>query len=327
MYYDGYKTLTHNALFNFIIGNRGGGKTYWCKKWAINDFLKNGKEFVYVRRYKTELKKISTFFRDISEEFPDHEFAVNGQMFYIDKSLAGYAIALSNAKIEKSVAYPNVNKIIFDEFILDKGTHRYLSDEVTNFLELYETVARMRNDVRVFFLSNAVSSFNPYFMYFDLSMPKGKNVYKKGELLIESVQDSEFIEAKKNTRFGKLIDGTAYGDYAIENKMLRDTNDFVKPKNTPCSPYYNFIFKSQVYGVWLDDKGNYLYVDSKQNNAAYLFATTKDDYTEGSVQPELYRDSVYWSNLCRYLRNGWLYFSDNKAKKATYEMVSRFIRW
>lgn len=69
VFYDGYKTLTYNALFNFIIGNRGSGKTYWAKRWAINDFIKKGEQFIYLRRYKTELRTIKNFFADISEEF------------------------------------------------------------------------------------------------------------------------------------------------------------------------------------------------------------------------------------------------------------------
>lgn len=57
MYWDINKSLSYNALFNFIIGARGVGKSYGAKKLAIQNFLKKGKQFVYVRRYKEELKK------------------------------------------------------------------------------------------------------------------------------------------------------------------------------------------------------------------------------------------------------------------------------
>ena len=48
------ETLTHNMLFNFIIGNRGGGKTYGAKEWAIDNFIKTGEQFGYIRRYYIE---------------------------------------------------------------------------------------------------------------------------------------------------------------------------------------------------------------------------------------------------------------------------------
>lgn len=327
MYYNGYKTLTYNALFNFIVGNRGAGKTYWCKRWAIKDYLNNGKEFIYVRRYKAELKKIKTFFNDISLEFPEHKFSCNGSMFFIDDKVAGYTICLSTSKIEKSVAYPNVNKIIFDEFLLDRGAYRYLPDEVESFLELYETVARMRDNVIVFFLSNAISNVNPYFMYFDIELPEKNRVFRRGELLVENLANDEFIQKKKETRFGKLISGTLYGDYAINNTMLRDSNDFIRKKDTPCTPYFNFIFKGYEYGVWRDDKGQYLYVENKFNTSAYVFAPLQIDYKEGTIQGDLFRDSVYWRTLCNYLRLSLLYFNNAQSKKATYEMISKFIRW
>ena len=58
MYWDINKSLSYNALFNFIVGNRGAGKTYGSKKYVINRFLKYGEQFVYIRRFKDELKKI-----------------------------------------------------------------------------------------------------------------------------------------------------------------------------------------------------------------------------------------------------------------------------
>ena len=62
MYWDIGKPLSYNALFNFIVGARGTGKTYGFKQWAIKDFLKTGAQFVYVRRYKQEMKDIKNFF-------------------------------------------------------------------------------------------------------------------------------------------------------------------------------------------------------------------------------------------------------------------------
>ena len=40
MYYDITRVLTYNAYFNFLIGERGVGKTYSSKKFVINKFIK-----------------------------------------------------------------------------------------------------------------------------------------------------------------------------------------------------------------------------------------------------------------------------------------------
>ena len=66
IYTDISNVLTYNAILNFIIGERGVGKSYSSKKYVINHFLKTNKKFVYLRRYKTELKEsVPKFFDDI----------------------------------------------------------------------------------------------------------------------------------------------------------------------------------------------------------------------------------------------------------------------
>lgn len=135
-YYNVDLTLSRNRLFNFVVGMRGVGKTYSSKRRAIKNYLQKGKQFVYLRRYDTELKKseMSKFFDDIYHEFPDTAFKVGDGAFFINNKVAGWYIPLSKSQLFKSVPFPNVSLIIFDEFIIDVGTYRYLPNEVTTFL-------------------------------------------------------------------------------------------------------------------------------------------------------------------------------------------------
>ena len=83
MYWDINRCLSYNCLFNFIVGARGVGKTYGAKRFVIKKFLQNQEQFVYVRRYKDELKKMKRFFDDIEREFPTTEFKVSPPNFII----------------------------------------------------------------------------------------------------------------------------------------------------------------------------------------------------------------------------------------------------
>ena len=92
---------SYNSYISMIVGDRGVGKTYSItKELLINDFLKNGTQFMYIRRKNTELDKIEMFFDDmiVNEEFEGHEFEVrkgqHGGKFYIDGKLAGHAFPL-----------------------------------------------------------------------------------------------------------------------------------------------------------------------------------------------------------------------------------------
>ena len=56
MYYNYNKILTYNALLNFLIGERGVGKTYGAVKFVTKQFIKKNEQFAYIRRYKSDLK-------------------------------------------------------------------------------------------------------------------------------------------------------------------------------------------------------------------------------------------------------------------------------
>ena len=250
MFWSARKTLTHNVLINVIVGNRGGGKTYGAKEWAIDNFIKNREQFGYIRRYKDDLREpMQRFFDDISGKYPDYEFKTDSKHFYIrlkpedekepwtDDDIAGFGFVLSTASNKKSIPYPNITTLIFDEFLLDKGNQMYLSDEPGKLLNLYETIARPgtgHKRVVLFMLANALSITNPYFLYWDLKMPtkqdkNGKYIWKHPTrpILVEDVRNEQFIDAKLNTEFGKLIIGTKYADYSINNKFLLDNDTYI----------------------------------------------------------------------------------------------------
>ncbi len=337
IYYDLYKTLTYNALFNFIIGNRGGGKTYGAKLWAIKDFLKKEEEFIYVRRYKTELTTVKNFFADISQEFPDTEFKVEGSSFFINGKKAGEAMALSTSKIKKSNSYPRVTKIIFDEFIIDKGVYKYLPHEVEYFLDLYETIARMR-DVKVFFLANAITQTNPYFIYFDIELPYNKKVqtfYNNGQgkfekrknkeypdVLIEMVRNDDFIKEKKKQRFGQLIAGTQYSDYAVENTFLRDSSTFIEKKAERCRYLYSITYLGYVFGVWHDFKNGLLFLslDTEKDNRIN-FAFTTDDHKLNTMLISSVSKSASLKQLFDGYKIGYLRFESMDIKNIFHDLI------
>lgn len=80
-YYELGNLLGRNKIMNIVIGQRGCGKTFQAKKWVIKKFIETGKEFIWVRRYKTEMKSLQSFFDDIVSEgyFDSHSLEVKGK--------------------------------------------------------------------------------------------------------------------------------------------------------------------------------------------------------------------------------------------------------
>lgn len=322
MWYDINQTLSYNTLFNFIIGNRGGGKTFACKDWAIRDFLKSGSQFVYMRRYKQEFKKNAHFFDAIKFKYPDVQFSVDKSGTYlINDEPAGFPMPLSTAKIEKSNEFPKVNKIIFDEFIIDKGVYRYLTDEVTSFLEAYETISRMR-EVRVFFLSNAITISNPYFAYFDITLPYGSNIARKDDLLIQLVQNDDFIEAKKQTRFGKIIQGTRYAEYSIENKFLRDTKEFLAKKTGNARYLFTLAYMGVKYGIWVDYDAGLMYMsENVDGSCKFIFTTTTEDHKPNTLLLKQPKKDPLFAEVLKQFEYGNLRFESIKIKNVFLEIM------
>lgn len=292
-YWDIRKTLSYNCLFNFIISLRGGGKTYGTLKYCVDKYLKEKKQgrlwqFVYVRRQENELKKLTIsrggrLFNDIRKEFPGHILKAESNVLYCDGEECGYAIQLSNAFTQKSDPHPNVQMIIFDEFIAVKQSS-YLNDEVTKFLELYESIARPGTDhpvVRVFFLGNAVTQMNPYFDYFRLERPYAGEFKRFGstnDILVQDVDVPELQEDKHRSRFGQLIQGTEYANYSIDNEWLEDNTDFIQKKTKDCEYRMSIRYNNQWIGIWFDtiDWIYYISMDVDLQNPNKYSATTQD---------------------------------------------------
>ena len=140
-YYDKTEMLSYKALLNFLLGGRGTGKTFGMKEWSIKDGIKTGHKFLWVRRYKEEIKAMrSKFFNDIQKKFSKVKFSVKGNDnrgdFLADNKIIGSYIALSTSTINKSTPWDEYDKIIFDEFLIMGNTYRYLFNEVVLLLEI-----------------------------------------------------------------------------------------------------------------------------------------------------------------------------------------------
>lgn len=312
------KILSYPFLFSFIVGMRGGGKTYGFKEWAINDFLKNGNQFIYLRRYKSELKSVKTFFKDIQDKY-DVKLEVKGYEFWIDGKCAGYAIPLSTSQMLKSSSYPKVNKICFDEFIILQGSLRYMPNEVMHFLEFYETVARLRDNVKVIFCGNSITQVNPYFMYFNIELKKQQFDYdSKRFILVVQHKDIEFSEVKNQTKFGKLIQGTEYGNYSVENEFYLDDMGFIESMKNPCDEIIQIKFNGNIYGVWFDKYTGIYYACYAHHDTSLSIAVLKEDISEGFY---LSKKNDFAGKLLRKIfSQNMLRYEDIKLKKIFYEI-------
>lgn len=290
-FYSFNRICSYNAVFNMAVGGRGIGKTYGWQKLVIAKAIKtynadpeNVDMFIYLRRYKEELKlSRDTFFAAVQVEFPDWDFRTSG--FKAQMSPAskrddkkrewidiGYFIELSRAQSYKSVAFPKVKDIGFDEFILEKSFTRYLPNEAQIFLNFYSTVDRNKDKTRVFFLANSVSITNPYMLEWDINpnnadksgFVKVRDVEGNVYVLAEFIDSDDFENEVYQTKFGKFIKGTEFADFAVGNEFADNHNGLIKDKNSRARYMFTLETNGGIFSVWYDIVTGEYYCQSKR---------------------------------------------------------------
>lgn len=341
LYYDYGKINSYNALFNFIITERGLGKSFGFKKMGIDNFLKGKGEFIILRRYETELHEtLKTFWKDIiaSEIFGEHDFTVKrGQKIselFIDGERCGYGVALSTSSSLKSTPFPTVTAIGFDEFIVDRGSIRYLKNEVETFLDFFETVNRTRSNCKAYFMGNAVSSTNPYFRYDwgkgeKLSLPYGDSEFKRfkdGLIVVNYAKNSVYREEKKKTPFGRLVAGTQYGDYAIDNKWLRETKTFLGKKDSTAKQIAVLRMDGEVYGVWAGSGYRFWISQDYDSSTQTIFSIDSTSHDEDSILIASKKSYQLQIVVAAY-RSGKLHFESQNIKNIFMPLIEKCLTY
>lgn len=316
-YYCRDKLFAYREFLNFSISERGLGKTTNGKFWVVDHFKKTKRKTCWVRRYNSELsgdkKKgiegcVKTFFDKIQKYYPNDKLETKKNKMLVNGQEAGCFVALSTSASMKSVDFVDYDTIIFDEFLIIKGSkNTYLTNEVTLFLELISTVFRPITDdngkeaymTRVWCLANAITFANDYFYYFNIKPFRSRFYHDKQRgIVVEQCENPVYREAVKRTRFGKLIQGTAYENYSVDNKYMQDTDDFLGKKSSDATMLYNIRYDGHEWGIYADSL--MFYVTWKIDKTRPFYVFTKSDHTLDSVLLKSVRGTIFEALIRAY---------------------------
>lgn len=219
-----------DADFNLIWGEKGNGKSYQVKhKRAILKYLKTGKRFIYLRRWKEEIstEKVEQYFADVDvAKLTDDRYnciiSYKKQLFFANYNnedgktkrgeKIGYVMALSTEQNYSGCSYLDVEDIIFEEFM---SRNEYIKDESTKLMFLYSTVDRKRHKVKVWLAGNTVSRVCPYIQ--DWNLHKIISEQKQGTII------TKMIPAGEDETTGEIV----YAKLAIEYCKSTGRSSFV----------------------------------------------------------------------------------------------------
>ena len=234
-YYNLNAILKTNSTYNVIIGERSNGKTYASLKYGVEQYFKNGSQIAIIRRWQSDIKgnRASEVFKALLANDEIHKiskgeyegihyyggkyylcnYGDDGKALYNENDVIAYPFSLSDTEHNKSISYPDIKTIIFDEFLTRQV---YLPDEFILFMNTISTIVRNRTDVKIFMLGNTVNRYSPYFDEMGLKNVRNQtqgsiDLYKYGTSTLQVA-----VEYCKST--GKSKKNSFY--FAFDNPKL-----------------------------------------------------------------------------------------------------------
>jgi len=227
VYYRLDNILKRKAQYNVIIGERSNGKSYSVLEHVIKRWVEKHEEFALIRRWQEDVRgrraqKVFSDFNNgyiskITNNTYDCIYYINGSYYFAKTDdetgkkiynettdLFGYTFSLADDEHNKSLQYPKVKTVFFDEFIARKV---YLYDEFVTFVNVLSTIIRRRKDVIIFMCGNTVNKYCPYFEEMGLTnvltMPQNSiDVYQYGESELRvAVEYCDSLEKEKDNNF------------------------------------------------------------------------------------------------------------------------------
>ena len=352
-YYNIENLLETKAEYNLLLGERSNGKSYATKYLALwesyneieyLDFIKRGKcvekkryKFGYIRRWREEIKTkdIEQYFADMPiEDITNHEYntivCFRGAIYYalnqdgvIERGKQiGYTFALTGVTHYKSLAYPDIGNVLFEEFITNQG---YLPHEVDNLMDIVSTIAR-REYIRVFMIGNTISRLCPYFDEWQLTHVKKQKqgtieLYHQPTNQIDDAGNNivvkisvEYCENSGNNSkmfFGKKSEMITSGVWESGNyPHLKQPFNHYKCIYKILYEYTSFRF---IINLLLDDdKQPFLYIYPATKDVHNIKRVVSDKFTLDRYT------TLYLTDLCRYdsiiinlINNKKICYSDN----------------
>ena len=269
-YFDCWKMIQNNLddynIF-IIIGGRRLGKTYSVLKGLIQD----RKQHIYVRRTDSDVQECLTVKRNPYRALNDFwnvklvaqgketQIAICNEDDEVEQYL-GIASSVSTSGSVRGAFLEDMEYLIYDEFINLKPVNTLRKKEGNLFLDLYDTAnndrdTRGKPPLKAILLSNANTTDDGIIRVLKL----GHIIYdmitndihyygdKERKIYIALLpNDNEVTNRRKKSAIGKLVNGTSYGDMAMNNSFTDSYFGDIE-KKVRYTEYYPMCAFEKVY--------------------------------------------------------------------------------
>lgn len=297
IHYSTRKIDGYNLPFNFVISERELGKsTTIILDKIYKPFKERGETAIVIRRNVNDLTTayIDDFANIINKFYDDNvifQYSVSNLKdgivdVKVDNKLFLRFIGLSKkiASI-KSLMFPNLKTILFDEFICNaRFGEKYLKEEAFKFMEVYNTFRRESDNLKCWFLGNPYSHFNPYFIYFNIdtsAIKRGCILSDKKSYVLECAEMSNELREKISRENPLYQFDNSYTRYAFGGINVNDENIQVV-KQRPEGFALKFLFRIESKYIAIYRNNDYT------NTEGILYYATFIDVDSVSRKRDIY---------------------------------------
>ena len=235
----------------------------------------------------------------------------------------------------KSVSFPGITTIVFDEFLSRNG---YLPNEFILFTNTLSTIIRDRDNVKIIMLGNTVNRFCPYFQemglrHIDQMRPGDRDLYHFGQSNLSIAVEMTPSSAKKG---GKASD--VY--FAFDNPRLQmitggeweiSIYPHLVERYVPKDVFYNafIIFNRDILHLEFvcDSRGPFIFIHPKtteiKNPDTDLVYTDRPDMRYNWKMALTKQSDDASKFIVKMLRENRIFYSDNE----TGEVFRNYIMW
>lgn len=293
--------LEHPAIFIFIYGGRGTGKTYG----SLKEFVQSERKFIYLRRLqsqvdivkKDDMQPFKTLNTDMGWDirpFPINKYISS---FYEsdvnedDKIIPvgeskGLLTSLSTFSNLRGIDGSDIDIMCLDEFIPELN-ERPIKGEADALFNAYETINRNRelsgrDPIKLICLANSNRIDNPLFMELKLVRvaekirKSGDEFYydKRRRMLLIDLYKSKISEDKSHTALYDLTRGTEFFNMAIKNTFLNEERGRIATK--PIKEYRPVVAIGEIT-IYKHKSNGEFYVTGFRSGSPAVYGTGEKD--------------------------------------------------
>ena len=333
--WDDGELRSYKRKISIVVGDRRVGKTF---KFTIK-MVKRSLEiedlaFIWLRINKTECDELLDKFMDdiVSfDVFPDYVFRRIGNYWYAKKKEEKakefpicYISYIKNAVTIKGIPFPTCQFIVLDEF-MEENTERRCKNKVNLFFSIVYSVFALRT-IKCFLIGNAVTINDPFFKYYgitniDRAWTKGK------DFVIENVNYEEkyknFRAKAKASDFGKMVKGSDYEKYALDNKFMLDDYTGIDEDIKPTTEAILILMLDKNYYVGCYNEKNYFLFRKVKNPINNVIVTPFSNLAKKDIIYMKYNTKPYISLFTLALSRETIFYSNFDVKTRINELKDK----